>query len=63
LKAQELYISSGKNSTSLDFKSTNSTAENLDFRKGLGSNLELGYSYNFKNNLFVYAIGLSYNEF
>lgn len=63
LKAQELYISSGKNSTSLDFKSTNGTAENLDFRKGLGSNLELGYKYNFKNDLFVYAIGLSYNEF
>jgi hypothetical protein len=63
LKAQELYISSGKNSTSLDFKSTNGTAENLDFRKGLGSNLEMGYKYNFKNDLFVYAIGLSYNEF
>jgi hypothetical protein len=62
LKAQELYITSGKNNTSLDFKSTNNTAENLDFRKGLGSNLELGYSYNFKNNLFIYAIGLSYNE-
>jgi hypothetical protein len=63
LKAQELYISSGKNSTSLDFKSTNGTGENLDFRKGLGSNLEMGYKYNFKNNLFAYAIGLSYNEF
>jgi len=62
LKAQKLYISSGKNSTSLDFKSTNNTARNLDFRKGLGSNLEIGYIYNFKDNLFIYAIGLSYNE-
>jgi hypothetical protein len=62
LKAQALYISSGKNSTRLDFKSTNGTAENLDFRKGLGSNLEMGYQYNLRNNLFVYAIGLSYNE-
>jgi hypothetical protein len=62
LKAQELYISSGKNSTSLNFKSTDGTAEDLDFRKGLGSNLEIGYQYNLRNNPFVYAIGLSYNE-
>jgi opacity protein-like surface antigen len=63
LKAQELYIFSGKNSTRFIFKSTNDTSENIAFRKGLGSNLEIGYTYKLKNNLFVYALGLSYNEF
>jgi len=63
LKAQELYMSSGKNSTSFNFESTNGTSEKLDFRKGLGSNLEIGYKSAFKNGRFIYAIGLSYNEF
>jgi opacity protein-like surface antigen len=61
--AQDFYISIGKNITNFDYKSSNGSDENLAFRSGLGNNLELGYTSSLKNNRFVYAIGLSYNEF
>jgi opacity protein-like surface antigen len=61
--AQDFYISTGKNISNFDYKSSNGSDENLDFRSGLGNNLELGYTSSLKNNRFVYAIGLSYNEF
>lgn len=61
--AQDLYISTGKNSTSFDYKSTNGSDENLDFRSGLGDNLEIGYTSTLKNDRYIYAIGLAYNEF
>lgn len=61
--AQDLYISSGKNSTSFDYKSTNGSDKNLDFRSGLGNNLEIGYTSTLKNDRYIYAIGLAYNEF
>jgi hypothetical protein len=61
--AQELYISTGKNSTNFDYKSTNGSDKNLDFRSGLGNNLEIGYTTTLRNERYVYAIGLSYNEF
>jgi len=61
--AQELYISTGKNSTNFDYKSTNGSDENLDFRSGLGNNFEIGYTTTLRNERYVYAIGLSYNEF
>jgi len=63
ITAQELFINSGKNSTSFNFKSTNGSAKNLDFRSGLGNSLEIGYTSTLKNDRYIYAIGLSYNEF
>ena len=33
LRAQEIYFFSGKNTTNFDYKSTNGSHENLNFRK------------------------------
>jgi len=61
--AQDLYVSTGKNSTNFDYRGTNGSDENLDFRSGLGNNLEIGFTSTLRNDRYIYAIGLAYNEF
>jgi hypothetical protein len=63
MKAQEIYISSGKNTTNFDYKSSNGTHENLNFRGGTGNYFEVGYVRSLINYKVLYAIGLTYNEY
>lgn len=62
-KAQELYVTAGKNITSFDYKNSNGNDQNLDFRSGSGNNFEVGYVSKLKNGRSLYFIGLVYNEF
>jgi hypothetical protein len=62
-KAQEIYISSGKNTTNFDYNSSNSTHENLNFRSGTGNYFEVGYTHGLINYKLLYSIGLTYNEY
>jgi hypothetical protein len=62
-KAQELYVAAGKNITSFDYKSSNGSDKNLNFRSGSGNNFEIGYVANFRNSRSLYSVGLVYNEF
>jgi hypothetical protein len=62
-KAQEIYISSGKNTTNFDYKSSNGSHENLNFRSGTGNYFEVGYVRGLVDYKVLYAIGLTYNEY
>lgn len=62
-KAQELYVAAGKNITSFDYKSSNGSDKNLNFRSGSGNNFEIGYVADFRNSRSLYSVGLVYNEF
>jgi hypothetical protein len=62
-KAQEIYISSGKNTTNFDYQSSNGTDENLNFRSGTGNYLEVGYAHGLINYKLLYSIGFTYNEY
>ena len=62
-KAQELYVAAGKNITSFDYKSSNGSDKNLNFRSGSGNNFEIVYVANFRNSRSLYSVGLVYNEF
>ena len=61
--AQEIYMSTGNNTTSYDYKSSNESDENLEFRSGSGTNFEVGYLHSFNNYKLLYSIGFVYNEF
>ena len=61
--AQEIYMSTGNNITSYDYKSSNESDENLEFRSGSGTNFEVGYLHSFNNYKLLYSIGFIYNEF
>ena len=62
-KAQEIYISSGKNTTNFDYKSSNGTDANLNFRSGTGNYFEVGYVHGLINYKLLYSIGFTYNEY
>ena len=62
-KAQEIYISSGKNTTNFDYQSSNGTDENLNFRSGTGNYFEVGYAHGLINYKLLYSIGFTYNEY
>ena len=62
-KAQEIYISSGTNTTNFDYQSSNGTHENLNFRSGTGNYFEVGYVYGLINYKLLYAVGFVYNEY
>lgn len=61
--AQELYVALGKNITNFDYKSSNESDQNLNFRSGSGNNFEVGYVSSLRNSRFRYSVGLAYNEF
>ena len=61
--AQEIYMSSGNNITSYDYKSSNGSDENLDFRSGSGNYFEVGYVHGLINYKLLYSIGFIYNEY
>jgi len=63
IRAQEIYFSSGKNTTNFDYKSSNSTHENLNFRSGTGNYFEVGYVHGLINYKLLYSIGFTYNEY
>ncbi|MDC3366657.1 hypothetical protein OAV73_05060, partial [Flavobacteriaceae bacterium] len=63
LRAQEIYFSSGKNTTNFDYKSTNGSHENLNFRNGTGNYFEVGYVHGLINYKILYSIGFIYNEY
>jgi hypothetical protein len=63
IKAQEIYISSGKNTTNFDYKSSNGTDKNLNFRSGTGNYFEVGYVHGLINYKLLYSIGFTYNEY
>ena len=52
--AQEIYMSSGNNITSYDYKSSNGSDENLDFRSGSGNYFEVGYVHGLINYKLLY---------
>jgi len=49
IRAQEIYFSSGINTTNFDYKSSNGTDENLNFRSGTGNYFEVGYVHGLIN--------------
>jgi hypothetical protein len=61
--AQELYVTVGKNITNFDYKSSNGSDQNLNFRSGSGNNFEIGYVSNVRNSRLHYFVGIVYNEF
>lgn len=61
--AQELYVAVGKNITHFDYKSSNGSDQNLNFRSGSGNNFEIGYVSNVRNSRLHYFVGIVYNEF
>mgnify|MGYP000433182550 CR=1 FL=1 len=63
IRAQEIYFSSGINTTNFDYKSSNGTDENLNFRSDTGNYFEVGYVYGLINYKLLYAVGLTYNEY
>ena len=63
IRAQEIYFSSGKNTTNFDYKSSNGTHENLNFRSGTGNYFEVGYVHGLINYKLLYSIGFTYNEY
>ena len=63
IRAQEIYFSSGKNTTNFDYKSSNDTHENLNFRSGTGNYFEVGYVHGLINYKLLYSIGFTYNEY
>ena len=63
IRAQEIYFSSGINTTNFDYKSSNGTDENLNFRSGTGNYFEVGYIHGLINYKLLYAIGFTYNEY
>ena len=63
IRAQEIYFSSGKNITNFDYKSSNGTHENLNFRSGTGNYFEVGYIHGLINYKLLYSIGFTYNEY
>ena len=63
LRAQEIYFSSGKNTTNFDYESTNGSHENLNFRNGTGNSFEVGYVHGLINYKILYSIGFIYNEY
>ncbi|WP_392349054.1 hypothetical protein [uncultured Polaribacter sp.] len=64
ITAQELYVSLGRNITSFDYKSTNGSDKNLEFRSGYGNNFEAGFlTHRFNKYKILYSIGFVYNEF
>jgi hypothetical protein len=56
-------MSSGNNITSYDYKSSNGSDENLDFRSGSGNYFEVGYVHGLINYKLLYSIGFIYNEY
>ena len=56
-------MSSGNNITNYDYRSSNESDENLEFRSGSGTNFEVGYLHSFNNYKLLYSIGFVYNEF
>ena len=63
IRAQEIYFSSGKNTTNFDYNSSNGTHENLNFRSGTGNYFEVGYVHGLINYKLLYSIGSTYNEY
>ena len=63
IRAQEIYFSSGKNTTNFDYNSSNGTHENLNFRSGTGNYFEVGYVHGLINYKLLYSIGFTYNEY
>jgi hypothetical protein len=60
--AQEIFIQTGKNSTSYNFKASN-TQSNVDYRSASGDFYEIGYNYNFKDSKIAYQVSFTYNQF
>tara|TARA_B110000046_G_scaffold183780_1_gene220662 strand:- start:424 stop:1068 length:645 start_codon:yes stop_codon:yes gene_type:complete len=63
IRAQEIYFSSGINTTNFDYQSSNGTDENLNFISGTGNYFEVGYVHGLINYKLLYAIGFTYNEY
>lgn len=60
--AQEIFIKTGKNSTTFDFSSPNNNPE-VSYRSGSGNFYEVGYQWNLKTNKLAYLVSLTYNQF
>ena len=60
-KAQEIYLQTGKNITSYDYKSDTNSAPSL--QAGTGNFYEVGYKMTLNNEKLKYAIGLNFNEY
>jgi hypothetical protein len=61
IQAQEIYMQTGKNFTSYNFKSDNETSS--DLQSGSSNFYEIGYIMPLDNKNLKYAIGLCLNEY
>ena len=62
LIAQEVFMQTRKNSTTYDFKASDSGVT-PNYRSGSGDFYEIGYKYNYTNSKFAYLLSLTYNQF
>jgi hypothetical protein len=61
IHSQEIYLQTGKNITSYDYKSDTNSAPSL--QAGTGNFYEVGYKMTLNNEKLKYAIGLNFNEY
>lgn len=61
MQSQEIYLQTGKNFTSYNYKSDTSSSPNL--QAGSGNFYEIGYIMSLNNEKLKYAVGLVLNEY